>query len=642
MMRPAALVPALLLAAAAPALAAGPVPPGRSPAAAPVRNGPLPGPLPLFPPTNWWNLDVSRAPLDPASAAFISFVGTARQVHPDFGGDVEGTPDEIYGMPWAVVDGSQAKLAVEFLYSTQSDGVDHDTDTSFPFYPVPAEAIAEARWIEGGPPGNVDLREDSDRHLLIVDSENRHLYELYNVFHDGTGWLGGSGAFFDLSKNGRRPDTWTSADAAGLAILPGLVRYDEADPANTEPIRHAFRVTVRATNGYVWPASHEAGSTAGALPMGARLRLKASKDISGYPAMAQRIFQAMKTYGLIVADNGSDMYVTGTYDTRWDNGVLNPAFHSLTASDFEVVELGWNPPPPVLLWRQGTTGSVAAWVLSGSRLVLAGALPSVADPAWSIVADGDFDGDSQADALWRNENTGENAVWLLAYESAPGRVAGAALPTVAGPAWHLATTGDFDGDSRTDLLWRNGSTGQNAVWLMDGTTIGSAALLPAVPDSSWQPVAAGDLDGDSREDLVWRQASTGAGAVWFLDGATVLSSALLPAVADSAWSVVGAADLDRDGRDDLLWRRAGTGENAAWLMNGATVAGAGLLPTVAGTSWSVAELLDCDLDGRADVVWRDAGTGTNAVWFMEGTGVASSALLPTLAEAGWEPGNAAH
>ena len=149
-----------------------------------------------------------------------------------------------------------------------------------------------------------------------------------------------------MNTNNRRPDTWTSADAAGLAILPGLVRYDEVyDPTVTE-IRHAFRVTVRATNGYVYPASHRAGSTSGALPMGARLRLKASVDVTQRTSdpNVQKIFRAMQKYGLIVADNGSDMYVTGTYDTRWNNDILNPAFRNLTANDFEVVQLGYNPP----------------------------------------------------------------------------------------------------------------------------------------------------------------------------------------------------------------------------------------------------------------------------------------------------------
>src|SRR5262249_54774440 len=150
---------------------------------------------------------------------------------------------------------------------------------------------------------------------------------------------------------------WTSADGAGLAILPGLVRYDEVyynDP--TYEIPHAFRVTVRATNGHVYPASHDAGSRAGALPMGARLRLKASKDISGFSPEIQRIFKAMKKYGLVVADNGTDMYITGTYDSRWNNDILNPAFGALKACDFEVVQLGWQSAASLPSPRSGLPG----------------------------------------------------------------------------------------------------------------------------------------------------------------------------------------------------------------------------------------------------------------------------------------------
>jgi hypothetical protein len=311
--------------------------------AASTLGGPLPGPLPLFPADNWWNLDISAAGLDPNSNAYINFInnGTTRQMHPDFGGDVSPGSVQTYGMPYAVVDGATPKKAVVFQYGNESDGVNHATGQSFPFYPIPDEAITQAHWVEGGEPGNVDRRSTSDRHLLIVDRDNRYLYELYNVFYDGAQWRAGSGAFFNLASNARRPEGWTSADAAGLAILPGLVRYDEVYGAGE--IRHAFRVTVRSTNGYVYPASHRAGSTQGALPMGARLRLKPSRDLSGFPPEMQKIFRAMQRYGLIVADNGTDLYVTGTYDTRWNNSVLNPAFHALTANDFEVVGLGIVP-----------------------------------------------------------------------------------------------------------------------------------------------------------------------------------------------------------------------------------------------------------------------------------------------------------
>ncbi|HXG58887.1 MAG TPA: hypothetical protein VNL91_07680 [Thermoanaerobaculia bacterium] len=301
------------------------------PLVAQTQGGPIPVPLPLFPPNNWWNTDISRAPVDPESDALIQFIGPTRGLHPDFGGDAgDGS---IYGFPYILVDAAQPKKSVTFFYDDESDHVG---------YPIPDQAITQSGWIEGGQPGNVDLRDEADRHILIVDRTSNHLYELYNVFFDGTKWLAGSGAFFDMNRNHRRPEGWTSADAAGLAILPGLVRYDEV--MGPDEILHAFRVTVRATNGHVDPASHTAGSRSGAPKLGMRLRLKASRDLSSFPAYVQKIFRAMKTYGLIIADNGSDLYVSGAYDRRWNNDVLNPAFRALRASDFEVIRAGWKPP----------------------------------------------------------------------------------------------------------------------------------------------------------------------------------------------------------------------------------------------------------------------------------------------------------
>ena len=333
-------------------LCASPIAHAQCPATVPVEGAAPPGPLPVLPPDNWWNLDISAAPVDAGSAGYIAFInnGGTRHLHPDFGGEASPGSVDIYGMPYAIVDGLQAKQAVTFQYWDESDGVDYATGQGVPFYPIPAQAITQAHWVEGGAPGNVDERSQGDRHLLLIDCTNKYLYELYNVFYNTTQakWYAGSGAFFDLNANHRRPDTWTSADAAGLAIFPGLVRYDDAWNAAITDIGHAFRVTVRATNGYVYPASHRAGSTSGALPMGARLRLKT--NVGGQdPALrttdpnAQKIFRAMQKYGLIVADNGSDMYITGTFDTRWNNDILNPAFSTLSASDFEVIALGWNP-----------------------------------------------------------------------------------------------------------------------------------------------------------------------------------------------------------------------------------------------------------------------------------------------------------
>jgi hypothetical protein len=298
-----------------------------APAGADVRVGEDFGNRQLFPADNWWNQDITNAPVDPQSDAFITFIGRTRGAHPDFG-------PPPYGIPYVGVGGSEARTPVAFVdYGSESDeGFRGERG-----YPIPEMARTQPNVIEGGVPGGGS---SGDRHLLIVDRDRWVLYELFAARWSAARerWEAGSGAVFDLSSNARRPEGWTSADAAGLAILPGLVRYDEAQRG---PIRHALRVTVRQTNGYVWPASHRAGTAAGALPMGARLRLKSSKNLSGYQVEVQNIFRAMQTHGLIVADNGSDLYVTGAMDSRWNNSVLNPAFASLTAGDFEVVRLGW-------------------------------------------------------------------------------------------------------------------------------------------------------------------------------------------------------------------------------------------------------------------------------------------------------------
>jgi hypothetical protein len=305
-------------------------------AAPPALLEPLAG-RQVFPVNNWWNQDIATAPIDARSPQLIDWISgrsptsptAVRRLHPDFG-------PPPYGIPYVVVAGDQPRVGVTFEYADESDtGV-----PGLPGYPVPVEARTTPNYIEGGVAGGGP---SGDRHLLVVDRDRWLLYETFaTTWNTLAGrWDAGSGAIFDLSSNARRPEGWTSADAAGLAIFPGLVRYDEV--SGSAEIKHAFRVTTRATNGYVWPASHRAGSNTSAPPLGARLRLKASKDISTFTPEVQRIFTAMKRYGLIVADNGSDMYISGTMDARWNNDVLNPAFRALTADDFDVIQLGWQP-----------------------------------------------------------------------------------------------------------------------------------------------------------------------------------------------------------------------------------------------------------------------------------------------------------
>ncbi len=270
-----------------------------------------------FPGDNPWNTDVSQAPVDPASSTLIEACG-ARNLHPDFGTVWQGAP---IGIPYVVVDGDQAGVPVSFYYDEESDPGP---------YPIPADAPVE---------GGADA--DGDRHVLVVDRDHWTLYELFDArpVNGGASWSAGSGAIFDLSSNELRPAGWTSADAAGLPIFPGLVRYDEA--VDEGEIAHALRFTCpRTRKAYVPPARHWASSSTDPSlpPMGMRVRLRADFDTSGFPAEVQAILDAMKRYGMFLADNGSGWYVSGAPDSRWDDDRLG-SLKTVPSSAFEVVRI---------------------------------------------------------------------------------------------------------------------------------------------------------------------------------------------------------------------------------------------------------------------------------------------------------------
>src|SRR5215469_4755175 len=278
-------------------------------------------PQQLFPPDNWWNADISWAPVDPASDYYISYIRRwgSLPLHPVLGGDFwDGDLERNWGFPYITVDWWQPRVPVDFDYPTVSDGVDHGTGQSYPFYPIPDEAIWYRHWIQGGLPGYIDDRQQ-DRHMLIVDNGSNWLYELYNVWFDESQWRwhAGSGAFFDMNANDGRPYGWPGADESGLAMLPGLLRYDEV--YGPDEITHAVRVTLPDSNGYVFPATNSSRWNSGAPPLGARLRLKADVDIAGFPWEVQKIFRAMKRYGLIATTVGDTyLQISGTYDVRWN------------------------------------------------------------------------------------------------------------------------------------------------------------------------------------------------------------------------------------------------------------------------------------------------------------------------------------
>jgi hypothetical protein len=274
----------------------------------------------VFPASNPWNTDISGEPVDPSSATLINSCGGAgRRVHADFGTVWNGAPN---GIPYTLVSGAQARVPVSFYYSDESDAGR---------YPVPSNAP-----IEGGPNAT------GDRHVIVVDTTNWQLYELFDArpVNGGASWTAGSGATWDLSSNALRPAGWTSADAAGLPIFPGLVRYDEAVLKGA--INHALRFTCPTTRrAYVHPARHWASSQTSTAypPMGMRVRLKASVDISTYPPEVRVILTALKKYGMFLADNGSGFYISGAPDPRWSDDNL-ATLGRLTGADFEAVRMG--------------------------------------------------------------------------------------------------------------------------------------------------------------------------------------------------------------------------------------------------------------------------------------------------------------
>jgi hypothetical protein len=302
-----------------------------APSAAIVRPSfgsarPLPGAssCPVFPADNPWNQRVDRLPVARDSAGLIATIGLNDPVHPDFGSGLYG--GEPIGIPYAVVSSKTRKVPVSFQYASESDRGP---------YPLPRGVPIEGGYGSGG-----------DRHVIVVDRDTCTDYELFAAYPHGRGarWTAGSGAIFNLRSNHLRPAGWTSADAAGLPILPGLARYDEVTAG---VIDHALRFTAPCTAPrYVYPARHEASTCHGANlpPMGLRVRLKASVKISGLPYQARVVAQALKRYGMILADNGSPWYISGAPNQGWSNDALH-LLDRLTGRDFDVVDTSSLPHP---------------------------------------------------------------------------------------------------------------------------------------------------------------------------------------------------------------------------------------------------------------------------------------------------------
>ena len=491
-------------------------------ASAPSVSGVL-----IFPEDHIWNTRIDSLPVDSRSADYIGTIGSTAYLHADFGSGLwEGTP---IGIPYTVVNGSQPKKTVVFEYADESD--------SGP-YPIPDNPL-----IEGG----------SDHHMVIIDKDAKILYELFAAEKQADGsWTAGSGAIFDLSGYTLRPSGWTSADAAGLAILPGLVRYDDV---STGEINHALRFTAPSTGkAYVWPARHYASSITDPAypPMGQRFRLKSSFDTSGYPSQAQIVLNALKKYGMILSDNGAPWYISGAPDERWDNDALH-TLHQLRGSDFEAVDTS-----SLMISQDSGKARINPVIIPSSRLVgvfrpsahmfhlkngttttsvrLGSQVPTSRSPETGTVTEGPM-----------SEFTVLQPIRSTSGTAQPPLSTGESVSD-------LPVTGDWNADGRTDVGVYRPST--HTFYLRNGTT---TAINWGI--SSDLPVT-GDWNADGRTDVGVYRPST---HTFYLRNGTTTAinwgiSSDLPVTGD--WNA--------DGRTDVGVYRPST--HTFYLRNGTTTA----------------------------------------------------------------------
>ena len=479
-----------------------------------------------FPANNAWNMDVSRFPVHPNSTNLLTSIGLNTGLHPDFGTFWQGAP---IGIPYVVVSSSQPKVPVDFIWwPNESDAGP---------YPIPPDAP-----VEGGSASN------GDRHVLTVDRDSWKLYETYYSFpvNSGTSWSAGSGALWDFSSNKLRTPGWTSADAAGLPIFPGLVRRDEVTQMGE--IKHALRFTAQTTRtAYVYPATHQAGSTSSvnAPPMGLRVRLKSTYNINNpvFSPNVRVILRALQKYGLILADNGSNWYISGTHDPLWNDDELSK-LSIVKGSDFEVVQTPNHLLMPVSDFDGDGKTDVSVfrpsnniWYVNGSST---GFSASQFGTAGDVMTPADLTGDGKTDvAVFRPSN----GTWYV-LRSEDGTFYASAF----GSSGDIPAPADYDGDGKADLAVYRPSTG---IWYMQRSTAGFSAVQFGISEDK---PAIGDFDGDGKADISVYRPSTG---IWYRLNSSNggFAAAQFGAVGDK----IVPADYTGDGKTDIAVWRPSTG-----------------------------------------------------------------------------------
>jgi hypothetical protein len=506
------------------------------------------GPCSVLPPNNIWNTPVDTLPLLSNSTAMVNTIGASRGFHADFGsGTWNGGP---IGIPFITVTSAQPAYPASFRWPGESDPGP---------YRVPLDSP-----IEGGP------NAAGDRHTIAIDTDRCVLYELYRAFPQASAWTADSGSIFDLKSNALRPSTWTSADAAGLPIMPGLVTYDEVLSGE---IRHAIRFTVpESRREFVWPARHYASSLTGPQypRMGERFRLKASFDVSPYPAAVQVILRAMKKYGIIMADNGSAWYISGKPDPRWNNDHLQ-TLGQLLGSNFEAVD---------------------ATVLMID--------PNSGEARQSRKGLGDFDADGRTDLAVFRPNGGN---WFVRY-STQSYNAGMYRLYQWGLPGDRPVPSDFDGDRRMDLAVFRPASGE---WFVRDSSQNFGTYRIHQWGLNGDTPLATDFDGDWKADLCVFRPSTGQ---WFIRYSTQGYNAY----GLYQWGLTGdiplATDFDGDGKTDITVFRPSTGQ---WFVRYSSQGFNGYALYQWGLPGDIPLAADFDGDGKTDLVVFRPSTGQ---WFV--------------------------
>ena len=545
-----------------------------------------------FPDNNAWNMDVSRFPVHPNSANLIASIGANTGLHPDFGTFWQGAP---IGIPYVVVAGTQQPVPVSFIWwPEQSDAGP---------YPIPANAP-----VEGGPAS------DGDRHVLTIDRDSWKLFETYYSFpvNGGASWSAGSGAVWDFRSNKLRPLDWTSADAAGLPIFPGLVRRDEV--VQMAEIRHALRFTaVTSRTSYVYPATHHAGSTSSvnAPPMGLRVRLKSGFNINNpnFSPNVRVILRAMQKYGMILADNGSNWYVSGTHDSLWNDDELS-VMSQVKGSDFEVVQTpGHLLMPQIDYDGDGRTDvsvfrpSTGVWY---QQQTANGFSAAQFGPSTDVLTPVDFTGDGRTDiSVWRPSN----GSWYV-LRSENFTFYGAAFGTNG----DVPAPGDYDADGKADLVVYRPSQG---VWYLQQSSAGFRAVQFGLAEDK---PSVGDFDGDGKSDIAVYRPSTG---VWYRINSSNNSS--YAAQFGSPGDRIVPADYTGDGKADIAVWRPPTGVWHILRSENATYYAAPF-----GQTGDTPAPGDYDGDSKADLaVYRP---GTQSVFYIQQSTTGFTAIPFGIAE----------